>query len=258
MVRLVFLLRRASHLSLGEFHDYWRNAHAPLVARYQTAMGLVRYVQAHALDDEQNARMAAQRDGAMEPRYDGVAELWWESEEDLTTHAGTPEGREAGAALLEDERRFIDLAQSPLWLAHEYPQVNPTPESIVARERSGVVKLHFPLRHLPTLTMEEAQRYWRVQHGPKIRRHAAASGLLRYQQVHRYESPVEAMLRSARGTVTDAYTGHAEAWFDRSVARSGPEVRAASAAAVADERNFIDFTRSTMWIGKEHVIVDRL
>jgi hypothetical protein len=217
---------------------------------------MLRYIQVHALDDEINARMAAQRDGVMEPRYDGVAELWWESEEELAAAAATPAGRAAGAALLEDEGRFIDLANSPLWLAHEYPQINPLPE-VVARERSSIVKLYFPLRHLPSLTFDEAQTYWRVQHGPKIRRHAPASGLLRYQQVHRYESSFETALRTARGTVTEAYTGHAEAWIDRSIARANPEVRTAGAVAVADERNFIDFTRSTMWIGKEHIIVDR-
>jgi uncharacterized protein (TIGR02118 family) len=256
MIRLVFLLRRAPHLSLEEFQTYWRDTHGPLVASHATALGMLRYVQVHALDDDINARMAAQRDGVMEPRYDGVAELWWESEDDLVAAGGTPAGRDAGAALLDDERQFIDLANSPLWLAHEYPQINPSPE-LVARERSSIVKLYFPLRHLPSLTFDEAQRYWRVQHGPKIRRHAPATGLLRYQQVHRYESPFEAALRSARGTVTEAYTGHAEAWIDRSVARNNPEARTAGAVAVADERNFIDFTRSTMWIGKEHTIVDR-
>jgi hypothetical protein len=29
------------------------------------------------------------------------------------------EGRRAGEALLADERRFIDLARSPLWIADE-------------------------------------------------------------------------------------------------------------------------------------------
>ena len=256
MVRLVFLLRRAPQLSLEEFQTYWRDTHGPLVASFATTLGMLRYIQVHALDDEIDARMAAQRDGVMEPRYDGVAEVWWESEEELAAAGATPAGRAAGAALLDDERRFIDLALSPLWLAHEYPQINPSPE-VVARTRSSIVKLYFPLRHLPSLGLDDAQRYWRVQHGPKIRRHAAATGLLRYQQVHRYESSFEAGLRSARGTVTEAYTGHAEAWIDRSVARGNPEARTANAIAIADERNFIDFTRSAMWIGKEHVIVDR-
>jgi len=33
------------------------------------------------------------------------------------------------------------------------------------------------------------------------------------------------------------------------------ELRAANRAAIADERQFIDFSRSAMWLGKEHVLV---
>ena len=36
-------------------------------------------------------------------------------------HAGeNPGNAEAGAALLEDERKFIDLANSPLWFNEEH------------------------------------------------------------------------------------------------------------------------------------------
>jgi len=35
----------------------------------------------------------------------------------------SPEGRHASLELLEDERRFIDLARSPLWIAEEVPVV---------------------------------------------------------------------------------------------------------------------------------------
>ncbi len=85
---------------------------------------------------------------------------------------------------------------------------------------------------------------------------APAMGIARYQQVHRVESPVEAALRASRGTVTAAYTGHAETWFDRSVP-PGPESRAAGRRAVEDERTFIDLPRSAIWVGKEHVFIDR-
>ena len=51
--------------------------------------------------------------------YDGIAELWWESEEAFRGGGRTPEGREAGRLLLEDEARFIDLGRSPLWLNRE-------------------------------------------------------------------------------------------------------------------------------------------
>ena len=51
--------------------------------------------------------------------YDGVAELWWDSLDDLMAPGQTEEGRAAGLALLEDEREFIDLPRSPLWLSEE-------------------------------------------------------------------------------------------------------------------------------------------
>jgi uncharacterized protein (TIGR02118 family) len=256
MIRLVFLLRRKAGLSLAEFQQYWRDDHGPLVASHANHIGVLRYVQSHRLEDDANARMQQAR-GGMEPAYDGVAELWWETQEALAEALESASGQAAAAALLEDERRFIDLPNSPLWLTHEYPQVNPTPEDLVARPKSGIVKLHFPLRFSAALDPEAARIYWRTNHGPLIRSHAPASGILRYVQVHRYDSPLEAALRQARGTRVPAYDGHAEVWFDRGVARSSPEATAAGRAAVADEAKFIDFKRSTMWIGKEHVFVDR-
>jgi hypothetical protein len=165
-------------------------------------------------------------------------------------------GRRGGEALLADESEFIDLANSPLWFAYEYPQVSPAVR-VVGKPRSAVVKLHFPLRHPATIGFDEAQLYWRTGHGPLIRSHAEATGMLAYFQVHRFETPLEAALRASRGTVTEPYTGHAEAWFDRGRQAATPEARAAGRAAIADEQRFIDFARSAIWIGKEHVIIDR-
>jgi uncharacterized protein (TIGR02118 family) len=257
MIRLVFLLRRKPGASLAEFQTYWRNEHAPLVASFQTKLGILKYVQVHTLDDPSNAAAATAR-GGMEPIYDGVAELWWENEEAFGAALATEAGRVAGAALLADEQKFIDLPHSPLYLTHEYPQVNPTPENLVARERSSLVKLYFPLRHHERLSLADAQRYWRTNHGPLIRRQAQAAGILRYQQVHRFETPFEEALRGPRGTLTPPYTGHAEVWFDRGIARGGPEASEANRRAIEDEAKFIDFKRSSIWIAKEHVIVDRV
>ena len=36
-------------------------------------------------------------------------------------------GQAPGPELPEDETKFIDLPNSPLWLTYEYPQVNPIP-----------------------------------------------------------------------------------------------------------------------------------
>jgi uncharacterized protein (TIGR02118 family) len=116
MIKVTFCLHRLPKLGLGEFHDYWLNKHGPLVRRLQPALGMVRYVQQHRLDNDLAAGMQRVR-GAPEP-YDGVAELWWRDEAAFTAARG-PEAREAGRLLLEDEARFIDLERSPLWLNRE-------------------------------------------------------------------------------------------------------------------------------------------
>jgi uncharacterized protein (TIGR02118 family) len=256
MIRLVFLLRRRPELSLADFSAYWRDTHGPLVASHQQHLGILRYTQSHRLDDDSHERLAAARGGMEEP-YDGVAELWWHSEEAVAAAGASEAGRRAGAELLADEARFIDLPRSPLWLAYEHPQINPNPETVVARPRSSIVKLHFPLRHRAELSLEAAQHHWLHHHGPLIRNLAPGLGMLRYQQVHRRPSATEDALRQARATQVEPYTGHAEAWTDRSVTWSGPEARQAGRLAVEDEASFIDFARSTMWLGKEHVVIDR-
>ncbi len=259
MIRLVFVLRRKPGMSLGEFQQYWRGVHGPLVARHSTTLDIRRYVQVHTLEDAVNDQLAGAR-GKMEPPYDGVAELWWDNREALAASFGSTAGQAAGRELLEDEARFIDLPNSPLWFAYEYPQVNPTPEEMVAREHSALVKLFFCLRHPANLSLDQAQLYWRTNHGPTIRGVANGMRLKRYLQVHRCEDPIEQQLRASRGTRVAPYTGHAEAWFDRAdLATIGntPEGRRAMEIAVEDESKFIDFAHSAMWIAKERVFIDR-
>jgi uncharacterized protein (TIGR02118 family) len=256
MIRLTFYARRKAEMSLEEFQSYWLNTHGPLVASHASDLNILRYVQNHTIDSPINDAMNQARGGEMEPPYDGVAELWWENDEILAEALQSEAGAAAGAALLEDENRFIDLPHSPLYMAYEYPQVNPTPENIIASVDSDILKLHFPLRHIESIPEDEVRRYWLSNHGPIIRSHAPASGILRYVQVHRAGHPLDEQLREDRGTVTPPYLGHAEVWFDSSAATK-PGAAEAGQAAVEDESKFIDFKRSSMWIVKEHTIIDR-
>jgi hypothetical protein len=258
MIRLTYLLRRRPGMSLDEFQSHWFEHHGPLVASRAHRLRILRYVQVHTLDEPVNKGPWGTR-GEMEPPYDGVAEVWWSSRRDLAEAVATADWADAGAAMLEDERTFIDLPNSPLWLNYEYPQVNPAPEELVARKRSSIVKLFYCLRHKQDLSFEEAQLYWRTHHGPVIRSQATAAKVLRYVQVHRYEDDLEASWRAERGTVVEPYTGHAELWFDRNEMGGSPSPERARAPqrAEEDERHFIDFARSSMWFAKERVIVDR-
>ncbi|MBI4518248.1 MAG: EthD domain-containing protein [Deltaproteobacteria bacterium] len=121
MLHLIYCLRRLPHLSRAEFQRYWRDTHAPLVKQHAATLAIRRYVQAHTVAPALSLAIAAARD-APEP-FDGVAELWFDLEE-LTAAVQTPAGSEAGRALLEDERRFIDLARSPIFFAADYPVID--------------------------------------------------------------------------------------------------------------------------------------
>ena len=119
VIKLVFCLRRRAELSREEFQRHWRDTHAPLVHQHGAALGIRRYVQVHTLPTGTSAALAASR-AVEEEEYDGVAELWWDSLDALAAAVATPDGQRAGAELLEDERRFIDLSRSPIFLAEEH------------------------------------------------------------------------------------------------------------------------------------------
>jgi uncharacterized protein (TIGR02118 family) len=121
MIKLVFCLRRLPRLTRDEFQRYWRETHGPLVRRHAGILGIRRYVQVHTLDDPLQDALRASR-GGPEP-YDGVAELWWDSRDALEAAMRDPAGQAAARELLEDERRFIDLARSPLFVAQELARI---------------------------------------------------------------------------------------------------------------------------------------
>ena len=118
MIKLVFTLRRREDMTREEFQRYWREQHAPLVKRHAEALRIRRYVQVHARDTDLDEAIAGPR-GSEPGVYDGVAELWWDSLEELVAAFSSDAGQAAGQELLEDEQRFIDLPQSPLWLGDE-------------------------------------------------------------------------------------------------------------------------------------------
>ncbi|MEQ9144912.1 MAG: EthD domain-containing protein [Parvibaculaceae bacterium] len=123
MIRITFCLTRKEGMSLEEFQDYWLNKHAPLVKSVADTLHIRKYVQLHTRELPENDGARASRAGSLDVApaiYDGVAELWWDSIEDLREAVSTEEGVKAGRLLLEDEAKFIDFSKSPLWYGEEY------------------------------------------------------------------------------------------------------------------------------------------
>jgi len=117
-VKLVFCCRRDPAMSREEFSRYWLDSHAPLVRRLRRALPQMRrYVQSHTLD---SPIQQAIRDGRGScEAYDGITEVWFD---DLASIAGdgSDAALEAAQQLLEDERRFLDLERSSVFVTEEH------------------------------------------------------------------------------------------------------------------------------------------
>jgi uncharacterized protein (TIGR02118 family) len=93
------------------------------------------------------------------------------------------------------------------------------------------------------MTLEEFSRYWREVHGPIGRR---IPGLRRLVQSHLVPQPPDMS--------SPDFDGMAELWFDDmaalDAAKGSPEWR----ASTADEANFIDETRTALFLTQEQEI----
>lgn len=93
-VKAIFFPHRLPGMTVEDFQHHWRTRHAPLVP---ATPHLARYVQAHVLP--------ASYEGPVPPFSDGVAELWWETLEQMG------EALASDAVLVEqaeDVARFLD------------------------------------------------------------------------------------------------------------------------------------------------------
>ena len=118
MVKLTFCLRRRQDLSWEEFSTYWRDVHAPLVAGRAELLGIRRYVQVRTVDARPLHQALQRRNGGSPEPFDGIAEVWFDDVESFS-RPRSDEARRAAEELLADERNFIDLAHSPMWLGEE-------------------------------------------------------------------------------------------------------------------------------------------
>lgn len=73
MIKVMWLVKRADHLSAEEFAKWWTEVHAPDI-RDEQVPHLVRYVVNVRTDDNLVAKPAT------EPEWDGIAEEWFATE----------------------------------------------------------------------------------------------------------------------------------------------------------------------------------
>jgi uncharacterized protein (TIGR02118 family) len=117
MIKMVMCVTRHPSMTREEFRDYWTNKHGPFFKSNADSIGAKRYVQSQTIDSPFNEVLKKSR--GMLPEFDGVAEIWFESEAALLEGMATAERQKLSADLLEDERNFIDHAKSSSFLVTE-------------------------------------------------------------------------------------------------------------------------------------------
>lgn len=107
MIKLVYCITRKPGMSTLEFSEYWRNTHGPIGARIP---GLRRLVQSH---------VAVNPHDQSAPDFDGMAELWFDSWEDLLAARSSSEWQTSAL----DEKNFIDANKVAYFVTteHEIP-----------------------------------------------------------------------------------------------------------------------------------------
>jgi hypothetical protein len=117
-VKVTYLLSKRNDLTQDACHQTWLKDHGPLVASFSEILGMSKYVQSHTTAHEANARSQAAM-GFMPP-LDGITEVWVPSLADFEKGGATEEERQASMALVEDERRFVEMGASRCFLTREH------------------------------------------------------------------------------------------------------------------------------------------
>lgn len=123
MVKIIYCIRRRADLSPGEFQQYWKQVHAPLLMNHRHTLRLSGYVQTSPLKHEYSDRV--ERRQILDAPFDGVAELYWANSEDMSHAFDSAEARLVQKMLADDEKNFIDHARSTRWIANEISPILP-------------------------------------------------------------------------------------------------------------------------------------
>jgi len=115
MIKLVVMIKRKPGMSKEEFDRYWSGPHAEQVLGYADFKRHIRrYVQSHVVTQE-GIRLPWEVSD-----YDGQAELWFDSVEEMNAAFNEPRFL---AEVHPDDATFIDMEGCKLMVVQEIPKV---------------------------------------------------------------------------------------------------------------------------------------
>ena len=117
MIKTIMCIRRNPALTRAKFEHHWQKVHAPLIKRLKDDLRIVKYVQSNANEEFVSEVLRQQRNGP--EKFDGIGQAWFRSLDDLVEVAQSPASAHALELLRQDELKFIDLANSAMFVVEE-------------------------------------------------------------------------------------------------------------------------------------------
>ena len=116
------------------------------------------------------------------------------------------------------------------------------------------------MRRQPHLSLEEFQSYWSEKHPQAAPDDAFSTlGVRRYVQVLPLETDARSLVVGPRTGLIEPFDGVAELWVEsiEAIERDWSTDRAKEYIAIffKDEQNFIDWSRSTILVSRENVVM---
>ena len=203
MLKQISCFRKRQDLDLAQFQQHWRTRHADIVRELP---GLKGYIQNHVRQGD---------------AVNGVAEVWFDSIDDMRANVGHP----TLARIRADEPNFMDT-DSMMSIVAE-------PETIIEGEQTGS-KLIVLVKRNPAVEPERFHRIWREDVGGAMRAASTSDNApRRYEQDHARASSY----RDGREPKLD---GTASLWFESPDAAMAFFGSPAFAQVAAAERDLMD------------------
>ncbi len=112
-------MRRKTGLSREEFQSYWSDRHPQAAPEDAFAvLGVKRYMQVLTIETETRNLVIGPRTELVE-EFDGMAELWVDSLQDLETNWSTAKAKQYIEIFFKDEQNFIDWSRSTILVSRE-------------------------------------------------------------------------------------------------------------------------------------------
>lgn len=245
MFKLNFFMRKRADQSLDQFSNYWRERHGPFaMSGRTTALGMKRYVQNH-LTNTPLAETLAATEGLSGASYEGICQLWFDSEEAVLHTRDSATGTGATNDLVEDERNFLDLEGSSIRFYRE--------EDILRKSAgSGAHKL------IIGSFVRDGSSGVGSAISDLLTTEAAKYGVSAAVQNFGLDTPANDKLRAPRGNDRDAFDHVVELWFFdyASIANAVTQSDGLLVRILEELRSRPGGEGIAAWVAQERIMID--